>query len=74
MDLTFDDETEAFRAEVRDFLASNREHFPTKSYDTLEGFEQHQEFLDRYGQLGRAQGVEEVDQHGRPSIMWCAAG
>ncbi|MBN3510761.1 acyl-CoA dehydrogenase family protein [Mycolicibacterium nivoides] len=41
MDLTFDDETEAFRAEVRDFLKANRESFPTKSYDTLEGFEQH---------------------------------
>ncbi|WP_061006881.1 acyl-CoA dehydrogenase family protein [Mycolicibacterium mucogenicum] len=41
MDLTFDDETEEFRAEVRDFLAANRDKFPTKSYDTLEGFEQH---------------------------------
>ncbi|WP_020100835.1 acyl-CoA dehydrogenase family protein [Mycobacterium sp. 360MFTsu5.1] len=41
MDLTFDDETEEFRAEVRDFLASNKDKFPTKSYDTLEGFEQH---------------------------------
>ena len=41
MDLTFDDETEEFRAEVRDFLATNRDKFPTKSYDTLEGFEQH---------------------------------
>jgi alkylation response protein AidB-like acyl-CoA dehydrogenase len=41
MDLTFDDETEEFRAEVRDFLTANRDKFPTKSYDTLEGFEQH---------------------------------
>ena len=41
MDLTFDTETEEFRAEVRDFLAANKEHFPTKSYDTAEGFEQH---------------------------------
>ena len=41
MDLTFDDETEEFRAEVRDFLVANRDKFPTKSYDTLEGFEQH---------------------------------
>ncbi len=30
----------------------------------LQGFEQGQEFLDRDRQLGRAQGVEEVDQHG----------
>jgi alkylation response protein AidB-like acyl-CoA dehydrogenase len=41
MDLTFDDATEGFRTEVRDFLAANRSHFPTKSYDTAEGFEQH---------------------------------
>ena len=41
MDLAFDSETEDFRAEVRDFLAANKEHFPTKSYDTAEGFEQH---------------------------------
>ena len=41
MDLAFDNETEEFRTEVRDFLAANSEHFPTKSYDTAEGFEQH---------------------------------
>ena len=41
MDLAFDNETEEFRVEVRDFLAANKEHFPTKSYDTAEGFEQH---------------------------------
>ncbi len=41
MDLAFDSETEEFRVEVRDFLAANKEHFPTKSYDTAEGFEQH---------------------------------
>ncbi|MET0318761.1 MAG: acyl-CoA dehydrogenase, partial [Rhodococcus fascians] len=41
MDLTYDDATVAFGAEVRDFLAANTAHFPTKSYDTAEGFEQH---------------------------------
>ena len=41
MDLKFDDDSEEFRAEVREFLAANRDSFPTKSYDTLEGFEQH---------------------------------
>jgi alkylation response protein AidB-like acyl-CoA dehydrogenase len=41
MDLNFDDETEAFQAEVRAFLAANTSSFPTKSYDTAEGFEQH---------------------------------
>jgi alkylation response protein AidB-like acyl-CoA dehydrogenase len=41
MDLDFDDATLALQAEVREFLAANRESFPTKSYDTAEGFEQH---------------------------------
>ncbi|HZQ30822.1 MAG TPA: acyl-CoA dehydrogenase family protein [Mycobacterium sp.] len=41
MDLDFDDATEQFRTEVRDFLETNRKSFPTKSYDTAEGFEQH---------------------------------
>lgn len=41
MDLNFDAETEAFRAEVRQFLNDNRDKFPTHSYDIAEGFEQH---------------------------------
>jgi alkylation response protein AidB-like acyl-CoA dehydrogenase len=41
MDLQFDDETLEFQREVRDFLASHRGEFPTRSYDTAEGFEQH---------------------------------
>lgn len=41
MDLDLGEDAEDFRREVRDFLAANRSHFPTKSYDTAEGFEQH---------------------------------
>ncbi|MGN7778309.1 acyl-CoA dehydrogenase family protein [Mycolicibacterium sp. 22603] len=41
MDLTFDEDSEAFRHEVREFLDANRDAFPTKSYDTREGFDQH---------------------------------
>lgn len=41
MDLNFDDATREFRNEVRNFLASNKSSFPTKSYDTAEGFDQH---------------------------------
>ncbi len=41
MDLQFDDETRAFQREVREFLSSHRDEFPTRSYDTAEGFEQH---------------------------------
>lgn len=37
MDLNFDDDTLAFQAEVREFLAANKDSFPTKSYDTAEG-------------------------------------
>jgi hypothetical protein len=31
MDLDFDEATEGFRAEVRDFLEANKRSFPTKS-------------------------------------------
>jgi alkylation response protein AidB-like acyl-CoA dehydrogenase len=41
MDLDFDDATLALQAEVRDFLAANRSAFPTASYDSADGFEQH---------------------------------
>jgi alkylation response protein AidB-like acyl-CoA dehydrogenase len=41
MDLSYDDATRDFRDEVRAFLSANSESFPTKSYDTAEGFEQH---------------------------------
>ncbi|TQK29092.1 acyl-CoA dehydrogenase family protein [Arthrobacter sp. SLBN-53] len=41
MDLAFDEDSEAFRHEVREFLDANRDSFPTKSYDTREGFDQH---------------------------------
>lgn len=41
MDLDYDEPTRAFGAEVRDFLAANRQHFPTESYDNAEGFAQH---------------------------------
>ena len=41
MDLDYDEQTRDFRDEVRAFLSDNRESFPTKSYDTAEGFEQH---------------------------------
>ena len=41
MDIDYDDQTCAFRDEVRAFLAKNTSEFPTKSYDTAEGFDQH---------------------------------
>ncbi|GFG74233.1 acyl-CoA dehydrogenase family protein [Mycobacterium botniense] len=41
MDLDFDAETLALQREVREFLVANKDKFPTKSYDTAEGFEQH---------------------------------
>ena len=41
MDLAYDEQTCAFRDEVRAFLDAHQESFPTKSYDTAEGFEQH---------------------------------
>jgi alkylation response protein AidB-like acyl-CoA dehydrogenase len=41
MNLDFDDETCELQMEVREFLAAHRADFPTKSYDTADGFEQH---------------------------------
>jgi alkylation response protein AidB-like acyl-CoA dehydrogenase len=41
MDLAFDDATLALQAEVRDFVAANSSAFPTASYDSPAGFEQH---------------------------------
>jgi alkylation response protein AidB-like acyl-CoA dehydrogenase len=41
MDLDYDEATCAFRDEVRTFLAANTDSFPTRSYDTAEGFAQH---------------------------------
>ncbi len=41
MDLDLDDETLAFAAEVRKFLADNADSIPTRSYDNAEGFAQH---------------------------------
>src|ERR1700747_1680762 len=41
MDLELDEDTVAFRTEVREFLAANVESIPTKSYDNAEGFAQH---------------------------------
>jgi alkylation response protein AidB-like acyl-CoA dehydrogenase len=44
MDLDYDAATCDFRDEVRTFLEDNRQHFPTKSYDTAEGFDQHRQW------------------------------
>lgn len=44
MDLEYDEQTCAFRDEVRTFLASNAEWFPTKSYDNADGFSQHRQW------------------------------
>ena len=41
MDLQLDEETLALQAEVREFLSTNVESIPTKSYDNAEGFAQH---------------------------------
>ncbi|HEX5254606.1 MAG TPA: acyl-CoA dehydrogenase family protein [Mycobacterium sp.] len=41
MDLELDEDTLAFRAEVREFLSANADSIPTKSYDNAEGFDQH---------------------------------
>ena len=44
MDLTYTDKQVAFRAEVRDWLATNVPKAPLASFDTAEGFEAHREW------------------------------
>jgi alkylation response protein AidB-like acyl-CoA dehydrogenase len=44
VNLDYDEATCVFRDEVRAFLAANRQYFPTRSYDTAEGFEQHRQW------------------------------
>lgn len=44
MDLDLDEDTLAFRAEVREFLSANADSIPTKSYDNTEGFDQHRQW------------------------------
>lgn len=44
MDLDYDCATIEFRNEVSRFLSDNRSSFPTKSYDTAEGFKQHRQW------------------------------
>jgi alkylation response protein AidB-like acyl-CoA dehydrogenase len=41
MNLDFDDETLDLQSEVREFLAVNKQHFPSQSYDSAGGFAQH---------------------------------
>ena len=41
MDLTYDDDAPGIPRRGARFLTANKASFPTKSYDTAEGFEQH---------------------------------
>ena len=44
MDLSYTEEQQAFRLEVRDWLAANVPDQPLQSFDTAEGFAQHREW------------------------------
>jgi alkylation response protein AidB-like acyl-CoA dehydrogenase len=44
MDLAYTDRQQAFRAEVRDWLAANVPAAPLQSFDTAEGFAQHRQW------------------------------
>ena len=44
MDLTYTDQQNAFRKEVRNWLESNVPVEPLKSFDTEEGFQQHRDW------------------------------
>ena len=72
MDLTYDDSTLEFRDEVRDFLATHKADFPTKSYDTAEGFEQHREWERRLfeNRLSMVMWPEALGGRGCDLIEW----
>lgn len=58
MDLTYTPEQQAFRAEVRAWVAAHAPRTPLQSYDTREGFEQHRAW------------EAELAEHGYSAITW----
>ena len=72
MDLRFTDEQQAFREEVRDWLAANVPAEPLRSFDTEEGFQQHREWEAKLneGRWGMVTWPEELGGRGCDLIEW----
>lgn len=83
MQLKFNDKQNAFRQEVRDWLAENVPAQPLTSYDTREGFEEHREWEGKLyeSRLSMVTWPEHLGGRGCDLIEWlifeeeyCAAG
>ncbi len=72
MDLQFTAEHEAFRMEVREWLAANVPAEPLKTYDTEEGFQQHREWEAKMneGRWGMVTWPTELGGRDADLIQW----
>ena len=72
MDLHFTEKHQAFRQEVRDWLAANVPAEPLKTYDTAEGFQQHREWEAKMneGRWGMVTWPSELGGRDADSIEW----
>ena len=72
MDLAYTPKQQAFRAEVRSWLAANLPKAPLASYDTREGFEQHREWERRLfeNRLSMVMWPEALGGRGCDLIEW----
>ena len=72
MDLSYTDEQNAFREEVRSWLTANVPAEPLKSFDTEEGFQQHRDWEATLneGRWGMVTWPEELGGRGCDLIQW----
>jgi alkylation response protein AidB-like acyl-CoA dehydrogenase len=72
MDLAYTDQQNAFRAEVRAWLAANVPAEPLKSFDTAEGFQQHRDWEAKLnsGRWGMVTWPENLGGRGCDLIEW----
>ena len=72
MDLTYTDEQQAFREEVRTWLAANVPAQRLRSFDTEEGFQQHRDWEAKLnqGRWGMVTWPEELGGRGCDLIEW----
>lgn len=72
MDLAYTEQQQAFRAEVRSWLAANVPAEPLQSFDTAEGFKQHREWEARLnsGRWGMVTWPADLGGRGCDLIEW----
>ncbi|HEY9034374.1 MAG TPA: acyl-CoA dehydrogenase [Pseudomonadales bacterium] len=72
MQLAYTPEQQAFREEIRSWLAANVPAEPLKSFDTEEGFQQHREWEAKMydGRWGMITWPEEMGGRGADLIQW----